>query len=132
MLHSVKRFTLQIRTVKTMSATPETRVEISMLLDFYSALLTPRQRQITELYYAEDMSLSEIAEETGITRQGVRDALKKAETQLFDTEEKLGLVKRFQLSQERFEFIINRLEKIGAETGIDFSDIVKAAKDITE
>ena len=71
MIHSVKRFTLQIRTVGTMSATPETRVEISMLLDFYSALLTLRQKQITELYYAEDMSLSEIAEEMGITRQGV-------------------------------------------------------------
>ena len=103
-----------------------------MLLDFYSALLTPRQKQIAEMYYQEDMSLSEIAEEMGITRQGVRDALKKAENQLFDTEDKLGLVKRFQSSQERFDFIIKRLCEISKKTGIDFSDIIDAAKDITE
>ena len=115
-----------------MSVTPEKRAEISMLFDFYSALLTPRQKQIAEMYYAEDMSLSEIAEETGITRQGVRDALKKAENQLFDTEEKLGLVKRFQHSQERFDFIIMRLREISRRTGVDFSDIIDAAKDITE
>ena len=75
-----------------MSASPETRAKIIMLLDFYSALLTPRQRQISEMYYAEDMSLSEIAEEMGITRQGVRDALKKAECQLFDTEERMRIL----------------------------------------
>ena len=115
-----------------MSVSPETRAGISMLLDFYSALLTPRQKQIAEMYYQEDMSLSEIAEEMGITRQGVRDALKKAENQLFDTEDKLGLVKRFQSSQERFDFIIKRLCEISKKTGIDFSDIIDAAKDITE
>ena len=115
-----------------MSASPEARAEISMLLDFYSALLTPRQKQIAEMYHAEDMSLSEIAEEMEITRQGVRDALKKAEKQLFETEEKLGLVRRFQLSQERFDFIIRRLEGITEKTGIDFSDIISAAKDIAE
>ncbi len=115
-----------------MSLSPEARAEITLLLDFYSALLTPRQKQIAELYYAEDMSLSEIAEEMEITRQGVRDALKKAENQLYDTEDKLGLVKRFQQSHQRFEFIIDRLEKISEDTGIDFSDIINAAKDITE
>ena len=115
-----------------MSASPETRAEISMLIDFYSALLTPRQKQIAELYYTEDMSLSEIAEEMGITRQGVRDALKKAENQLYDTENKLRLVKKFQASHQRFEFIIQRLEEITKKTGIDFSDVINAAKDITE
>ena len=111
-----------------MAETPEHRATLAMLIDFYSALLNPRQRQIAEMYYGDDMSLSEISDELGITRQGVHDALKKAEAKLVDTEEKLGLVERFASSQKCFSYIIKRLEEISAQTGGDFSDIIDAAQ----
>ncbi len=70
-------------------------LEIAMLLDFYGEMLTEKQRSFLEYYYNDDLSLSEIAENEGITRQGVRDAIKRAETQLFDMENRLGVAKRF-------------------------------------
>lgn len=70
-------------------------LNISVLLDFYGEMLTEKQREVVELYYNEDLSLAEIAEHSGITRQGVRDSIKRAEYQLMDCEEKLGLSARF-------------------------------------
>ena len=67
----------------------------SILLDFYGDILSEHKREILEMYYNEDFSLSEIAEEVGISRQGVRNTIKKAENELSFLEEKLGLVKRF-------------------------------------
>lgn len=72
----------------------EKDLHISSLIDAYGALLTDRKRELLELYYNEDYSLSEISENTGISRQGVRDSLKKSEAELTELEEKLGLVKR--------------------------------------
>jgi predicted DNA-binding protein YlxM (UPF0122 family) len=69
---------------------------ISVLLDFYGDMLTEKQRSFIEYYYNDDLSLSEIAENEGITRQGVRDAIKRAEGQLFEMEERLGLARRFE------------------------------------
>lgn len=73
----------------------EKNVEISLLFGFYKNLLTARQADTVNLYYNEDLSLAEIGEELGISRQGVRDNLKRAEQLLYDAEEKLGLAKRF-------------------------------------
>ena len=73
----------------------EKNVEISLLFGFYKNLLTARQADTVDLYYNEDLSLAEIGEELGISRQGVRDNLKRAEQLLYDVEEKLGLAKRF-------------------------------------
>ena len=73
----------------------EKNVEISLLFGFYKNLLTARQADTVDLYYNEDLSLAEIGEELGISRQGVRDNLKRAEHLLYDAEEKLGLAKRF-------------------------------------
>ncbi len=70
-------------------------LEVPLLLDFYGEMLTAKQRDFLDLYYNEDLSLSEIAENEGITRQGVRDAIKRAEVQLFDMESKLHLYERF-------------------------------------
>ncbi len=70
------------------------RIEISELLEAYRLLLSDRQRDVLDLYYNDDLSLAEIAEDTGITRQGVRDAIKKGERALFSFEEGLGLVAR--------------------------------------
>ncbi len=71
-------------------------VKFAVLLDYYGALLTEKQRDFITLYYEEDLSLAEIAENEGITRQGVRDAIKRAEALLIDTEEKLGLAKKLE------------------------------------
>ena len=71
-------------------------LDIAVLLDFYGDMLTEKQRSFLDYYYNDDLSLSEIAENEGITRQGVRDAIKRAETQLFDMESKLGIAKRFE------------------------------------
>ncbi|ODU56501.1 MAG: DNA-binding protein [Clostridium sp. SCN 57-10] len=68
---------------------------MSMLYDFYGELLTEKQKELFDLYYNEDLSLSEIAEHAGITRQGVRDAIMRAEEVLRDTEDKLGLMRRY-------------------------------------
>lgn len=67
-----------------------------MLYDYYGGLLGARQRDVFSLYHEDDLSLSEIAEQAGISRQGVHDALKKAEAQLTGYEEKLGLVARHE------------------------------------
>ena len=71
-------------------------LEIALLFDFYGDMLTEKQRDVVELYYDNDLSLSEIAENEGITRQGVRDSIKRAETQLLEMEERLGLARRFR------------------------------------
>ncbi len=80
-------------------------MEVSLLFDFYGDMLTDKQRDVVELYYDDDLSLAEIAENAGITRQGVRDAIKRAEAQLFEMESRLGLVKRFREVRSGFESI---------------------------
>ena len=71
-------------------------MKYSLLLDFYGEILSERKREIIDLYYNEDLSLGEVSEITGISRQGVRDSVKKAETELSELEDKLGLAKRFE------------------------------------
>ncbi len=75
-------------------------LHISFLLDFYGEMLTEKQREMIEFYYNEDLSLAEIADNQGITRQGVRDSIKRAEAQLLEMEERLGLAKRFREMRE--------------------------------
>lgn len=70
-------------------------LELCLLFDFYSEMLTDKQRELFDLYYNEDLSLSEIAEHAGITRQGVRDAVVRAEHTLTALEDKLHLVSRY-------------------------------------
>ena len=77
----------------------EKDLNIGFLLDFYGDVLTERRRDALDFYYNDDMSLSEIAEEMSISRQGVRDLIKKAEEELFFYEEKLGLAKKFKDAQ---------------------------------
>ena len=79
---------------------------MAMLFDFYGDVLTDRQKEFYDLYYNEDLSLGEIAENYNITRQGVRDVIVRAEAILTDLEDKTGLIKRFhtmkgQLQQVR-------------------------------
>ena len=84
---------------------------MTMLFDFYGELLTDRQKEFYQLYYDEDLSLSEIAENYGISRQGVRDVIVRAEAYMTEIEDKTGLVKRFmQLSPH-----VDTIEKAAGE-----------------
>lgn len=81
-------------------------LDISLLLDFYGDMLTEKQRDVVELYYNEDLSLAEIAAHSKITRQGVRDSIKRAEGILLELEERLGLAKRFREIQDGLDMIV--------------------------
>lgn len=87
-------------------------LEVSRLLDFYGMLLTDKQRETVEYYYNDDLSLSEIAENLNISRQGVRDSIKRSETILFEAEEKLGLVKNAGLLKQSLEEIRRNIDII--------------------
>lgn len=78
---------------------------MTMLYDFYGDTLTDRQKEFYDLYYNEDLSLGEIAENYGITRQGVRDVIVRAEASLTALEDKTGLIKRFHAMRQSLEVI---------------------------
>jgi predicted DNA-binding protein YlxM (UPF0122 family) len=78
----------------------EKDLNITFLLDFYGDILSEKRREVLDEYYNNDLSLSEIAQDLGVTRQGVRDLIKKAEAELLFYEEKLGLAKRFREAGE--------------------------------
>ena len=75
-------------------------LEISFLLDFYGDVLTERQREVMEQYYNDDLSLAEIADNFGITRQGVRDSIKRGEGIILDLEQKVGFAARYRAVQQ--------------------------------
>ena len=84
----------------------EKNLRFAYLLDFYGAALDEHIEAVMKAYYDDDLSLSEIAENEGITRQGVRDAIKRAETQLQDMENRLGMAKRFEEMRQGLNEII--------------------------
>lgn len=85
---------------------------MTMLYDFYGNLLTDKQKDLFDLYYNEDLSLSEISENVGISRQGVRDGVMRSEKLLRDTEDKLGLVKRYSNLQSSLDNINEAVSEI--------------------
>lgn len=87
-------------------------IEITMLLDLYGEALTQKQRDYLSFYYNDDLSLAEIAENEGITRQGVRDAIKRAEAVLFDMESKLQFSKKLAQISFSLEEIIKCADEI--------------------
>lgn len=87
------------------------KVELSLLFDFYGELLKNHNKHIFEDYILNDLSLSEIAEEQGISRQGVYDIVKRCGIQLKDCEEKLNLVKKFEETKER----VNRIKELSEQ-----------------
>ena len=85
---------------------------MTMLFDFYGELLTERQREFFDLYYNEDLSLSEIAENSGISRQGVRDVIVRAEAVMQDVEDKTGLIRRFHQMQQHIANIESAVQEV--------------------
>lgn len=112
-------------------------LEISNLLDFYGAMLTEKQRSFLEYYYNDDLSLSEIAENESITRQGVRDSIKRAENTLLGMEERLGFVAKFNELTKGLDDISECADKIydfGAENNLskEINDNVARIKALCE
>ena len=96
----------------------EKNVEISLLCQLYGKLLTEKQVEFIEDYYNNDLSLSEIAENHNITRQAVRDIIKKGEKKLFEYEEMLMFMKRTLNQEKKIEKALSELTKIQK----DYSD----------
>ena len=93
---------------------------VSQLLDRYGSILSEKQKRILDGYYNNDLSLSEIAENEGITRQGVRDFVKRSELQLFELEEKLGICKRAKELKSLVEQV--KSGKLDINSIIEFSE----------
>ena len=79
-------------------------LSISVLLDIYGDMLTEKQKEVIELYYNEDLSLGEISELSGITRQGVRDSIKRGEAFLQEMEDKLQFAQKFKELAQVLQF----------------------------
>ena len=102
-------------------------VEIGLLNDYYGGLLTEYQTRILSSYYDEDLSLKEIAEEEGVSRQAVQDVIKRSSDKLVEYEEKLGLV-------EKITNIVNKIEQIivsvDTEVADKLNDVLNEIKEI--
>ena len=88
----------------------EKNLKLACLLDFYGEVLSERKQSVLSLYYNDDLSLAEIAEEIGISRQGVRDLIKKAEEELLFLEDKLGLERKFREALAQSDKIFSLIE----------------------
>ena len=102
-------------------------VEIGILNDYYGGLLTEYQTRILSSYYDEDLSLKEIADEEGVSRQAVQDVIKRSSEKLIEYEDKLGLV-------GKISSIVNKIEQIlvsvDTETANKLNDILNEIKEI--
>lgn len=92
------------------------RIENTMLFDFFGELLTDKQRDYFNLHYNEDLSLAEIADLSGISRQGVWDIIRRAESAMTEIEEKTGLIRRFLERNAQVDELARELEDAGALT----------------
>ncbi|MBE3590269.1 MAG: YlxM family DNA-binding protein [Firmicutes bacterium] len=89
--------------------------EVALLYDFYGGLLTPKQRQVLDLYYQMDLSLGEIAENAGVSRQAVHDVIRRAMQALRRYEDLLGLVRRYREERRQLEALSAELEGLRRE-----------------
>ena len=107
----------------------EKNVEISILCDLYGNLLTKKQLKFIDDYYNNDLSLSELAENHDITRQAVRDNIKKGEKKLFEYEEKLGSMKRTLNQEKKIQKVLSELAKIQEDaTDEQVADVLESIK----
>lgn len=111
--------------------------KVSILLDFYGQLLTARQYEILDMYYNNDYSLGEIAEELGISRQGVHDSIRKGRAALEAYEARLGLAARFNEQEESMKKALSCLKKVEREVpeaagNESFQEAVKALEKVLD
>ncbi len=103
-----------------------------MLLDFYGDVLTEKQREAMDMYYNDDYSLAEIAENTAISRQGVRDRLQKSERIIMELEDKLHLFERFGEMKDDMAKLIARLERLRKLSPAEVGAVIDIAKELLE
>lgn len=108
----------------------EKTTKLILLYDFYQDLLTEKQKQFIELYFQDDLSLGEIAEETGISRQAVYEHIKRAETLLEDYEEKLKLLEKFEKRNRIIEELLENVEQIEDHDGKQLREKILLLKQI--
>lgn len=108
----------------------EKNLRLASLLDFYGEVLSERKQSVLSLYYNEDLSLAEIAEEIGISRQGVRELIKKAEEELLFLEEKLGLEKKLKEALSQSDKIFNLIneEQVSDKLRLEMESLVTILK----
>ncbi len=104
----------------------EKDLKIAYLLDFYGEVLTERKKEVLDMYYNEDLSLAEIAEQIGISRQGVRDLIRKGQEELYFLESKLALAERMHLLRRHTE----RIREISQDTQLP-SDLLDEIDEIS-
>ena len=109
----------------------EKNLQIGYLLDFYGDILPERKRSVMDMYYNEDLSLAEIAAEIGISRQGVRDIIKKSEEELFFYEQKLGLAKKLRHAESHLNALIEGAQSLDIPQEF-ISELNTLARIITE
>ena len=109
--------TMEVLPGRSGRTSPQDRVYLAMLLDFYGELLSPRQRECCDLYFNEDLSLSEIAETCGISRQGAWDHIRRGSEALEEIEIKTGLLHRQAETGERLRRLERKLRKLEAMCG---------------
>lgn len=111
-------------------------LELILLYDYYGDLLTDRQRECFELRYYQDLSLGEIGEELGISRQGVHDNLSRTEALLRNMERKTGCVRRDQKCREAVSLILTAARQLGnySDTAVSrlAGEIIAAAQGLEE
>ena len=102
------------------------------LIDTYAPVLTDKQREVLELYYYDDLSLAEIAQNSGISRQGVRDSIKRGETAMLEMEDRLGLARRMRALGQQLEAIRSNTQEIviANETYTYSNEIKRATQNI--
>ena len=103
-------------------------ISLSMLLECYGTLLTDKQKEALDMYYNMDFSLSEIAENIGVTRQCARDFIKKGEAHLINFEEKTGLYKRTKLILSEAGKISSEIENLSSKTKDELKEIEEIIK----
>ena len=111
----------------------EKHVELGYLLSFYGAVLTERQKKLMEQSVNDDFSLREIAEREHISRQGVRDSLKRAEEQLYFLEEKIGALRRYQALMSALEDTERRVKELSNEADrASLTQMIRSMRSIWE
>lgn len=103
----------------------EKTMRLNYLLDFYHALLTPKQREYMELYYFEDYSLVEIANQANVSRQAVYDNIKRTEVILETYEDKIHLYEKFQVRKSLLEELESTISKEIREKTIPIMERLK-------
>jgi len=105
-------------------------LDLTYLVDIYGPVLTDKQREVIELYYFEDLSLAEIAENCGITRQGVRDSIKRGEEIITEMEQKLGFAAKYKTNMKIVDDITDAAKSIALYNGqYGYSEPIKQLSD---